>query len=686
MTALSIQPPYPIFTEADGSPLENGFVYIGTANLNPVANPIAVFWDAALTIPAAQPIRTLNGYPSRSGTPARMYVNSDYSIRVNDSKGVAVYSAAAAADRVSSVVISGIDSNEVSFVPFGVGAVPRTTQSKLRDSVSLKDFGAIGNGVADDSTAIAAWLAHCYANNVDGYAPPGTYLTSTGHTVTYSASRKFQIRGAGKGATVFRKTGTNSGAVLRFTISAAGFLELNLHLQDFEVDAPGLSNVNGIEFDASALVTIVRVRATTCFVGLEAKGLLVSAIKDSDFSNNAVGIRFRRGTAGSQPYSNAVLLENVRTNGNTSWGIDYGDGSGLYIRECDVESNGTVGDTNTGGVIIRDTIDDESGFGLVDVDGLWLESNKGHSFLAQSATNGLLTLKGVQVYMQESTRAITIGAVRSATFENVLCPSANAEISCAAELQNYLGNVYAFSVTAAGASQVVGAYKTSILNGDVWTATKGAIGRFEVSERMQLARQSVAPTTSGTSGWMFQLANASGASDGIVSRSGVFRWQNTAGSGSDFAELGPTWFYPGADNTSTCGAPSRRWSIVYAATGTINTSDERLKTQFRKQSDAERRVALAIKDRISAFKFKDSVVAKGDGARWHFGVGAQTVADAFKSEGLNPDDYGLFCFDEWPGREEEVDASGNVVKPAEPAGNRYGIRYDELAMFILAAI
>jgi hypothetical protein len=92
MSALSIQPTFPIFTGTDGLPLENGYIWIGAANLDPQGNPISVYWDEALTISASQPIRTLNGYASRSGTPANIYVNSDYSIRVQDSKGSAVYS------------------------------------------------------------------------------------------------------------------------------------------------------------------------------------------------------------------------------------------------------------------------------------------------------------------------------------------------------------------------------------------------------------------------------------------------------------------------------------------------------------------------------------------------------------------------------------------------------------------
>jgi len=91
MSALSIQPPYPAFAGADGQPLENGYIWVGTVNLSPQVNQIAVYWDSALTIPAAQPIRTLNGYPVYQGTPSRFYSASDYSIQVLDSKGSVVY-------------------------------------------------------------------------------------------------------------------------------------------------------------------------------------------------------------------------------------------------------------------------------------------------------------------------------------------------------------------------------------------------------------------------------------------------------------------------------------------------------------------------------------------------------------------------------------------------------------------
>lgn len=91
--ATSILPQYPIWTELDGSPLEDGYIYVGIAGLNAESNPQNVFWDGALTIAAAQPIRTLNGYPARSGSPALPYVAGDFSIVVRDKTGALVYSA-----------------------------------------------------------------------------------------------------------------------------------------------------------------------------------------------------------------------------------------------------------------------------------------------------------------------------------------------------------------------------------------------------------------------------------------------------------------------------------------------------------------------------------------------------------------------------------------------------------------
>jgi len=91
MSVLSVEPPYPAFADADGQPLDDGYIFIGTVNLNPITNPIVAFFDSALTITAVQPIRTSGGYPVYQGTPSRIYTVSDYSIQVQNKNGTVVY-------------------------------------------------------------------------------------------------------------------------------------------------------------------------------------------------------------------------------------------------------------------------------------------------------------------------------------------------------------------------------------------------------------------------------------------------------------------------------------------------------------------------------------------------------------------------------------------------------------------
>jgi hypothetical protein len=91
MSVIQVETPFPLFNDIDGQPLENGYIFVGVVNLNPITNPIAAFFNAALTIPAPQPIRTLGGYPVNSGTPTRFFVGSDYSIQVQNRNGSVIY-------------------------------------------------------------------------------------------------------------------------------------------------------------------------------------------------------------------------------------------------------------------------------------------------------------------------------------------------------------------------------------------------------------------------------------------------------------------------------------------------------------------------------------------------------------------------------------------------------------------
>ena len=132
---------------------------------------------------------------------------------------------------------------------------------------------------------------------------------------------------------------------------------------------------------------------------------------------------------------------------------------------------------------------------------------------------------------------------------------------------------------------------------------------------------------------------------------------------------------PRTDTTYTLGAASRRWTTVYATTATINTSDEREKEQIQDINDAVLRAWGSVN--YQQFKFKDAVLKKGSGARWHVGLVAQRVKEAFEAEGVDPFTYGILCYDEWDEQQEVTEDGVGVVQEFQAAGNRYGIRYEE---------
>ena len=133
----------------------------------------------------------------------------------------------------------------------------------------------------------------------------------------------------------------------------------------------------------------------------------------------------------------------------------------------------------------------------------------------------------------------------------------------------------------------------------------------------------------------------------------------------------------GADNAVSLGSASNRWSVVYAGTGSINTSDARDKQWRGGLNDAERAAARDIIAEIGVFQWHDAVTEKGDDARLHIGARAQVVWGIMARHGLVApigDDglpsgkcpYAFLCFDAWD------------------TGNRYGLRTDQLALFLIA--
>lgn len=125
-----------------------------------------------------------------------------------------VYTPAATSllDGVATTVKTALDtvSNEstgsayVGYIQSGAGAVQTTVETKLRESVSVKDFGAVGDGVADDTVAFQAAFDAAEVVNI----PAGEYVLSAKLTVNDKA---FTLRGSGRRTTRLKWTNADGG-------------------------------------------------------------------------------------------------------------------------------------------------------------------------------------------------------------------------------------------------------------------------------------------------------------------------------------------------------------------------------------------------------------------------------------------------------------------------------------------
>lgn len=181
MTNL-IAPPYPLFLDSDGTALDAGQIYIGTAGLDPRASPVGVYWDEAMSIAAAQPIRTLAGYPVYQGSPTNAYVNADvYSLLVQDKNGRQVYFASstngntatagsvieqlATVDGQTAFVFAGTNGRAVKLMVNGV-RIAAADYTRSGDTITLAVAATAGDILTVDTWGGVSSVKNALANDV----------------------------------------------------------------------------------------------------------------------------------------------------------------------------------------------------------------------------------------------------------------------------------------------------------------------------------------------------------------------------------------------------------------------------------------------------------------------------------------------------------------------------------------
>jgi hypothetical protein len=295
----------------------------------------------------SQTVFTLASDPGALGNSAQVYIGGVYQQR-------STYTIAGTTLTFSAAPVAGTDNIEfvnfltsnigatsadlVTYTPSGTGAVARSAASKFGDVVSLKDFGAVGDNVADDTAALNAALAFCNTNSRTLFIPSGNYKITSNITVPVAPStgRSFGIIGEGKhfeqsvlrftGASVttgltlqspigtYQYRGLFSGFMLYFSSGATGGMTIS-YAHHPEVNSICVYNtVGGAGSPGLTLDNCNAPRVSNCLMlgcGSSTKGAMylnkcTVAYVDCNYLSGQVfaGIQVERGTATLQ--SNAI--------------------------------------------------------------------------------------------------------------------------------------------------------------------------------------------------------------------------------------------------------------------------------------------------------------------------------------------------------------------------------------------
>ena len=159
--------PFEFFTDTNGDALDSGYIWVGEPNKDPRQYPVTAFYDEALTIPAAMPLRTSNGYIVRNGSPTFLYISGNYSIIVQDKNGRQIFYVPDFLMTGSGSAISAGDLFSSTDPAKGAGMVGYT-RSPMPDSPS-----GLSNYL--DSSAVSIWEFESFITSKPNPADPSTW-------------------------------------------------------------------------------------------------------------------------------------------------------------------------------------------------------------------------------------------------------------------------------------------------------------------------------------------------------------------------------------------------------------------------------------------------------------------------------------------------------------------------------
>jgi hypothetical protein len=206
-----------------------------------------------------------------------------------------------APDITAAALAAATGSSLVGFKQAGTGAVERTAQDKMRESVSVKDFGAVGDGVTDDAAAIQAAIDYGISLTAATiYFPSGTYLISSPIKLDRGATEqnlRIKLYGDGQSTQILASTTTTAGFLTRLqparVAGAPGTDVDNYNVAAiFVVYAPNSTNIRNFQIEGMRLGA-TGAAAGKQVIGVFAPRVAVSSFRDLWFDDLAEGIQCR---------------------------------------------------------------------------------------------------------------------------------------------------------------------------------------------------------------------------------------------------------------------------------------------------------------------------------------------------------------------------------------------------------
>jgi hypothetical protein len=269
------------------------------------------------------------------------------------------------------------------FLQSGTGAVARTVQAKLRDTVSVKDFGAVGDGVADDTAAFTSALAYIAATGNPVFLPQGIYLTDPFQIAPQTYALQGFFYGDEAENTIIRRRGTGAGAFVTIGATSGTIFQASLDVKGITIDGGVITNG-----PACVMYDVVRsLFDGVKFMGgsraLQMFGGISVTFDHCWFQDSVQGLRVEKFTSlAGGGWPNIIRLSDCHWNENTEWGVWFDNGRMLIIDGGQVEGNGTTLAAAQGGIYVGANVGEEVNASDPESIGLvcystWFEANRG---------------------------------------------------------------------------------------------------------------------------------------------------------------------------------------------------------------------------------------------------------------------------------------------------------------------